>query len=265
MPLGPLAIPLQGVALRISRMHGFRVIPSITTISRCASGWRDKIGEIEALGLTSVGLFLTGVREAERRELYRELELAHVRHLFTVPFVHAVSDMPEDEYRYLIDRFGVELFNLHPVKQFPLQHKLSAEIRRKITIENTSTDQSIDLLDLSGFNGICLDMAHAEDLRCRSGHEFEKLARLTTMAPVLVNPISVSGEVAHSDSHGNLTYHSHVTVDGRDVSYLERYPLNFFGSIVAVELADLLAVQVKLVPVIQEMLVVKGTILKRAA
>ncbi len=80
-------------------MRGFTVIPSVTTITRSASSWRDKIAEIEPLGLRAVGLFLTGVNAAERRELYRELELTHVRHLFRIPFVHAVSDMSEDEYR----------------------------------------------------------------------------------------------------------------------------------------------------------------------
>lgn len=234
-------------------------------MSRCASGWREKICEIEALGLRSVALFLTGVREAERRELYRELELAHVRHLFTIPLVHAVSDMPEDEYRYLMSRFGTELFNLHPIRQFPLQHKLSAEIRRNITIENAFIDEAIDLLDLSGFNGICLDVAHAEDLRRKNGPAFEKLARLTQMAPVRANHICVSGEAAKPDSQGNLTYHSHLTMEGRGLSYLESYPSNFFGPIVAIELADPLAEQVKLVPAIEAILTAKRLGAKKAA
>jgi hypothetical protein len=247
-------------------MPRFQVVPSITTIARCSSGWRDKIHEIEALGLRSVGLFLTGVREAERRELYRELELAHVRHLFAIPFVHAVSDMSEDEYRYLMDRFGTELFNLHPIRQYPLQHKLSAEIRQKITIENAFIDQSIDLMDLSGFRGICMDIAHAEDLRRKNELEFAKLERLIQRVPVLVNHVSLSGDAALVESYGELTYHSHIGAEGGTLSYLNRYSPEFFGSIIAIELADSLSEQVKLIPVIEKTLAEKRqSVVKRAA
>jgi hypothetical protein len=247
-------------------MRGFKVIPSITTIARSASTWRDTIAEIEPLGLRSVGLFLTGVREAERRELYRELELAHVRHLFTIPFVHAVSDMSEDEYRYLMDRFGTELFNLHPVRQYPLQHTLSAEVRRKITIENAYIDRSIDVMDLSGFHGICMDVAHAEDLRRKNAQEFEKLERLVRKAPVLVNHVSLSGEAALIDSHGEITYHSHTRAEGGCLSYLKRYSGEFFGSIIAIELADSLADQVEFIPTVEEIVTEKlQSFVKRAA
>lgn len=247
-------------------MNPFLVIPSITTISRCASGWQHKIREVEELGLRSVGLFLTGVDEVERRVLYRELELAHVRHLFTIPFVHAVADMSEDEYRYLSDRFGVELFNLHPLKQYPLRHALSAEIRSRITIENASLQHALELRDLEGFRGICLDVAHAEDLRRNNELEFEKLSRLTTQVPVLANHISVSGEISQLDSKGNPTYHSHLIEEGRDLSYLRHYPAHFFSSTVAIELANSLAEQVMLIPSVEHTLAQKfGVVVKRAA
>ena len=247
-------------------MRGVQVIPSITTIARGASTWRDTIAELEPLELRSVGLFLTGVREAERRELYRELELAHVRHLFTIPFVHAVSDMSEDEYRYLMDRFGTEFFNLHPVRQYPLQHKLSAEVRRKITIENAFIDQSIELMDLSGFHGICMDIAHAEDLRRKNAPEFEKLAHLIHRAPVLANHVSLSGDTALIDSYGEVTYHSHSLEEGGDLSYLRRYPREFFGSVIAIELADSLAEQMKLRPIVEDIVAEKReSVVKRAA
>jgi hypothetical protein len=160
--------------------------------------------------------------------------------------------MSEDEYRYLMDRFGTELFNLHPLRQYPLQHTLSAEIRSRITIENAFIDQSLELMDLSGFHGICMDIAHAEDLRRKNPREFEKLERLTHRAPVLANHVSLSGGPALVDSHGELTYHSHALGEGGDLSYLDRYSSEFFGSIVAIELGDSLAEQVKLIPAIEE-------------
>jgi hypothetical protein len=174
--------------------------------------------------------------------------------------------MSEDEYRYLMDRFGTELFNLHPIRQYPLQYKLSADIRQKITIENAFIDQAIQLTDLSGFRGICMDIAHAEDLRRKNAREFEKLERLIQRAPVLVNHVSLSGGAALIDSYGEVTYHSHILAEGGDLSYLHRYSPEFFGSILAIELAESLSEQVKLIPEIEEALTEKlQSVVKKAA
>ncbi len=165
-----------------------------------------------------------------------------------------------------MDRFGTELFNLHPVRQYPLRHTLSAEVRRKIAIENAFIDRSIDLMDLSGFHGICMDVAHAEDLRRKNPEEFEKLERLVRKAPVLVNHVSLSGDAALIDSYGEVTYHTHTRVEGGSLSYLRRYSQEFFGSIVAIELADSLADQMEFVPVVEELVEEKlQAVVKKAA
>lgn len=246
-------------------MCGFTILPSITTHARSVSSWRDKILEIQPLGLTAVGLFVTGVSPEQRVELYKQLETAHRDHRFTIPFVHAVADMDEDEYHYLVETFETELFNLHPTRQFPLSHNLSLEIRQRITIENAFIHEAITVDDLAGFQGVCLDVAHAEDLRRSFPEEFEKLASLLTVAPVRANHVSVVHPVAQLDSQGSMTFHSHVHAAGGEINYLQHYPLEFFGSIVAIELADSLADQHRLIPSIEGMLYSKLASVQRTA
>jgi hypothetical protein len=228
-------------------MPDYTIIPSITTHTGVASDWRSKISEIAPLNLQSVALFLTGTSENERYELYYHLEHARRTHHFTVPFVHAVSDMKEDEYRFFVERFQTTLFNLHPVRQFPLAHTLSETIRQMITIENAYIDQSINADDLVGFKGICLDIAHAEDLRRSHPAEFAKLSKLIADRGVLANHISVINRERRYDSHGQMTFHAHELKRG-DTSYLANYAPRYFGEIICIELKDSLADQVTLLP-----------------
>ena len=229
------------------------------------SSWHDKILEIKPLGLTAVGLFLTGVTPEQRLELYRTLEHAHASHRFTIPFVHAVADMHNDEYDYLVENFGTELFNLHPSRQFPLVHDLSYKTRQRITIENAFIDHSITMEDLLGFNGVCMDVAHAEDLRRTNPVEFDKLTQLVNKTPVRANHISVVHSIAHQDSLGQLTFHSHVLAAGGDIEYLQLYSPEFYGPILAIELADSLADQCQLIARIETIMESKKSLYHKTA
>jgi len=246
-------------------MMSHTILPSITTHARTVSTWRDKLLEVQQLKLSSVALFLTGVRADERAELYRELHQAQANHRFTIPFVHAVSEMRDDEYRLLVDTYGTQTFNLHPSRQFPLQHELSPAIRQRITIENAFIDRALEPYDLEGFNGLCIDVAHAEDLRRTHPAEFEKFAELVNKFPVHANHISIVSDSRMLDSEGNMTFHTHVLAEGGDTSYLAGYSLNFFGPLVAIELADTIADQLQLVPAIRAILEAKMYSVQRTA
>lgn len=232
-----------------------KILPSITTHQRSSSGWRNKIEELVPLGISEAALFLTGVAAQERTALYHELERARSHHVFTLPFVHAVSDMQEDEYDYLSSNFGTELFNLHPSRQFPLLFDLSQSTRDKITIENAFIDEAITLDDLRGFNGICLDVSHAEDLRRKNPAEFDKLVSMLSLAPIRANHISAVYPVAALDSNGHLAFHSHLWQgDDCAVGYLKSCPLEFFGELISIELANSLAEQQRFIPLIERLL-----------
>ncbi len=246
-------------------MISHRILPSITTHGRTASTWRDKLLEVEQRELSSVALFLTGVGRDERYELFRELQRLHTKHRFTIPFVHAVSEMHDDEFRLLIDSFDTETFNLHPRRQFPLKHELSSSTRQRITIENAFIDRSLEPSDLEGFNGLCIDISHAEDLKRACPAEFAKFLQLVQSFPVRANHVSLVGDVSMLDSEGNMSFHTHMLADGRDLSYLERYSLDFFGSLIAIELEDSIADQLRLIPKITEILAAKTGAIDKAA
>lgn len=219
-----------------------RIIPSVTTLSTAGSSWKTKIQEIGLLRINEVGLFLTGLSADERPECYALLEEMRGRHAFRIPFVHAVSSMPEDEYRYLMREFGTEKFNLHPLAEFPLEHELSAEVRHRIYIENTFP-HSLTLKDIQGFGGICFDLSHLEQARRMSGQEYHRLLALTSRASSGANHISAI------DQANGLSCHR--LSDATSLRYLCSLHPSAFAPLCAVELENPLEEQLCVIPMIQ--------------
>ena len=230
------------------------ILPSVTTLGSTTSSWRDKIAEIEPLGLKEIGLFLTGLTTEERIECYAMLREVHRYHEFTIPFVHAVAAMSEEEYRFLIDGFGAEVFNLHPLSEFPLEHALSDELRSKIYIENSHSDHALTQADIDGFAGICLDVSHLEETRLNDIKAYREMELMLATNKIGANHISAVWYKTTMIGAGKRRYSQHIVRTSRDLTYLKGYSENFFAKFCALELENSLAEQVKLIPVVEQLL-----------
>lgn len=228
-----------------------RCIPSITTHSRGGHDWRDKILEVPTLGVNECALFVTGLSPNQREECYTLLLEAQRRRHFTIPFVHAVASMPEDEFWFLTDTFGTEAFNLHPQWDFPLLHALGANVRDRIYIENCSVSTPLTREDLAGFAGLCLDLSHLEDARRNYPENFARTLALTQVARVGVNHISGVrniGPRGDGSPNGSST-HLAETLD--DFSYLTSTPPHCFAGVLALELENPIREQLAFVEAVQ--------------
>jgi hypothetical protein len=232
-------------------MRSFSVVPSITTHNRYGSTWREKIAELEPLGIRQVGLFVTGLQKAERKGCYRELLALREHHPFSISFVHAVSDMDDAEYAFLRHEFGTRWFNLHPLREFPLIHPLSDETRSFITIENSCFVDLIQIQDLQGFAGLCIDIAHLEDTRLVNPSGYGQILELCEAFPVRANHISASITPASEVYRGFPKHSSHHLAAEVELNYLSQMPKEVVGEVVALELENPLAEQLRLVEIVQ--------------
>ena len=217
-----------------------RIIPSITTLARKGSTWRDKLVEVESLQIREFGLFATGLNKEEREECFSELKKLRERHSFSIPFVHATNEMTEEEYRYCIKSFGTEIFNLHPMRKYPLTHDLSAEILGMIAIENSTQDNYFLESDLEGFGRICFDLSHLEDIRRSDFPFYETTVALAKKYPVRVNHISA---VAKPGTPGRSKRSVHMADSDDDFDYLSQLSPLAFANLCAVELENSLQEQ----------------------
>ncbi len=170
-------------------------------------------------------------------------------HEFKIPFVHATSNMPEEEYWYLVKNFKTEYFNLHAESEYPLMHTLSEAIRRKILIEN-SPCRVLTTQDVAGFAGLCVDLSHLEDSRRAAPEQYEGMVSLLRELPVMANHISAVSDIPHAPHNGIPHYSTHDLTEG-SLDYLKQLPASSVSDLCAVEVENSLADQVKILDTVR--------------
>lgn len=214
-----------------------QVLPSITTTDN--PDWRQQIAEISTFSLATVALFITGLDFEQRQECYRLLE--RIPNL-TIPFVHARTDMDVPEFTYLINRFQTQLFNIHALQAYPLQHDYSLYADR-ILIENTYHFSPAP--DLPRFGGLCLDLSHLEILRLFRPAAYYQLIQLTHTYPVPANHVSaINPKHIFIDDSGQPHANHHLQ-QLSDLDYLRHFPARCFSSLIAIELTNSLSEQLR--------------------
>ncbi len=215
-----------------------KILPTITTLDSPGSTWQDKIGELDELGLEEVSLFLTGLDENKRKDLYQSLERTGVK---KIPHVHLRTDMRSRELKYLESLYKVEVFNTHPTKDYPLIYSWD-EYFRKIFVENTRSLP--DRKELCFFGGVCLDFAHWENALLNDHSNYKGLADILKDFSVGCAHLSAVKESPEKDDQGVPSYDFHTFDDLSEFDYLRKY-LDYFPKIASLELNNSLKEQLK--------------------
>jgi len=156
-----------------------------------------------------IALFPTCLTEAERLELYRELEtIPGLR----IPHVHLRADCGVREIEYLADRFSAELFNIHPRASTHPFVSIPPRFALRIFVENVEGPVEEAELDGSAgpkLGGLCLDYSHLENARLQGRASYvEQTERLLSRFAVgcchissirVGDPNAWAGEWDHHD------------------------------------------------------------------
>jgi len=214
-----------------------QIFPTITTIA--GSAWLDKITEVKGLKLREVCLFPTCLDKKQREKLYA---LLLETDLETIPFVHLRSDMDLRELDYLANHYQTKAFNIHTKKEFALLHDYGP-YKKSIYIENTY--KPFDEAEIREFGGICLDISHLENDRILRPDVYEANVRILEKYPPKCSHISVIKKKAVLDEESYMRITTHYLEDLSEFDYLKRYPLEYFGSVSALELENTIEEQLR--------------------
>jgi len=222
-----------------------KVLCSLTTYSPKGFSWQSKIEEIRELRLPEFALFLTGLKGNQRYALYEELLKLKREYQFEIPFVHATSEMSEDDYFFLSDNFSTKVFNLHPVRDCPLVFPLSPSVRSKIFIENATRGcGKLFESDLEGFAGICFDLSHCEDEIFKDPIAYYNYSKLISKAKVGANHFSSIPPIGKKSLiRKAISEHFFSSLDGFE--YIRGYGPEFFGEYGAIEIEDPIFIQIE--------------------
>lgn len=220
-----------------------KVLVSFTTFMN--DDWHQTVADLAKLGVTEFALFLTGVdAESERWQILKEIKA-------TIPdakilFVHLRPDVTPKEIDFLIDEFGTELFNLHPLREYPLVYDYD-RFKSQILIENSgpANRDGLKPSDVDSFGGICLDLSHLKNSELLFPSVYKITVETMSKLPVLANHISaISDEPIHYPNH-RTCYDQHRFNDLSQFDYLKQFPKQYFGQYLALELMNPISEQLE--------------------
>ena len=226
-----------------------KVLISITTSFN--PDWREAIQVVKDLEIKEIALFLTGLKPEERKECLDALnEIPNLK----IPFCHARNDMKKEEYQYMIDNFGTELFNTHTVVEYPRDPDMSF-FMDKMLLENTLA--FVDINEAKNFKGLCLDLAHLDDGKKRNPDHSAFVEMCVEQFPVLANHCSaIKNEAVELD--GIIRYDLHKFAELTDFDYISKYSNDHFGRFLALELINPISEQLEAKPYVEKLLADKG-------
>lgn len=208
-----------------------KILPAVTTIF----DWLSKLKEIKELNLKETALFLTCANPKERQEIYEFLKKTKIK---KVPFVHIRTDMQMEEMDYLIKNYHTEAFNIHTKREY--QYPADFEKYRKIIyIENTY--EPFDEKEIKDFAGICLDTGHLENSRLFRPDMYKHNIKLIEKYGCGCNHIGPAKNFSillRKEVKYPLREHPHFLKNLNELDYLKKYPTEYFGKFIALEMEN---------------------------
>lgn len=219
-------------------MANKKILLGLTTIT--PGEWKNKVKEIDELGLKEIALFPTCLDSGQRRELYGLLEKTKLQNIAHVHLRE--QDMDSRELDYLVERFKTQVFNVHAGKKTMDFLEKNKKYRDRIYVENTRMEDNFSEA-LKYCAGVCLDLAHWESNGfIKKEKPYEILPGLLKKHKIGVNHLSaVKKEITHY--HDNFTnedfynYSDHNLTELAEVDYVKKYK-DYLADIISIELEN---------------------------
>ncbi len=223
-----------------------KILLTITTTS--GSDWRNKIKEINELGIEKISVFPTALDKKERQKMYELLEASCVK---SIPFIHLRNDMDIEELDYFVKNYKTEVFNTHTEREYPLLRDHS-KYKNVIFVENVY--KPFDEKELQKFGGICLDISHLENDRRLRKDIFNKNIETLKKFTIGCNHISGISEEIYKDDLNEERCSPHFLENLSQLDYIKNYPLEYFSPYIALELENSIKEQMNIRNYISDMI-----------
>jgi hypothetical protein len=217
-----------------------KVLLGLTTTP--GSDWKEKVREIDELGIEEAALFPTYLEYEDRQELYKRLENSRIR---SIPHVHLRGeDMGKDEIDYLIKRFHTKLFNLHPDKAFSASIDTLSEYKETIFLENLDDLASLEEIraNIKKVGGLCIDYSHWQDRILLADDKvynalMKELIKNNKIGCCHISAIHDKPEVMEWTVDREPHYSGHHMEKLSDLDYMKNY-VNYLPDIISLELEN---------------------------
>jgi sugar phosphate isomerase/epimerase len=230
-----------------------KVLLGLTTTSK--SDWREKIREINKLGIKEIALFPTFLNLPDRKELYNLLEKTGLQ---KIPHVHLRDDAEEWELDYLSEKYGTKLFNIHAFPQ-ALQILEIKKHRKNIFLENQEEISELYINSLERSGGICLDVSHWEDMGIRMKRKgYDQFLNLIKKYKIGCSHVSIVNDIPEKGlnyitGEGVVSYSHHWLNDLSELDYVKKHA-GYLPEYVSIELENPFSEQLKVREYLENMI-----------
>lgn len=214
-----------------------KILVGLTTIS--GDEWKNKIKEIDKLGIKELALFPTCLNAKQRKELYKKLEKTELKR---IPHVHIRHDFEPWEFDYLTKRYKTEVFNIHPYVELIELIDKNKKYKNKIFVENLFDFKYFWLVE-KNCGGICLDISHWEDYGVKQKKiGYEDFTKRIKGKKIGCNHISGVGDKIHYYHYSKINkkvgnYSDHWLKDLNGMNYVKKYK-KYLSDIISIELEN---------------------------
>ncbi|MFP4114238.1 MAG: hypothetical protein ACOC2Y_05035 [Spirochaetota bacterium] len=206
------------------------------------------VDDVRHSDVREIALFPTVLDRSEREELYAEL--ASIPGL-RIPHVHLRTDFDESEMRFVVKKFSVELFNIHPRSSGHPFGDVPTAFAKSVYVENVEVP--VDDAELEGLGGMCPDYSHLENARLVGRSEYvavtERQLRRHRIGCCHVSAIRLGDPSPWS---GGADHHNYKTLS--DFDYLARYAYALPDRWISLELENSLNEQLEAARYVRELL-----------
>jgi len=190
------------------------LLPSLTSTKK--EGIPPFLEALGRTGVRTIALFPTTLSVAERERLYSDLE--RIQGL-RIPHVHLRTDCGDAEIGYLAERFGTEVFNVHPAASGTAYVPESPRWLKRIFLENSDVLPEPGQLEV--YAGICPDFSHWEAARRADDPAYHGFDDLVRRFPIGCCHISAIREGDPNPWNGRTDHHHLTSLS--DLDYVVGY------------------------------------------
>ncbi|MDP2930797.1 MAG: hypothetical protein Q8N56_04345 [bacterium] len=206
------------------------------------SKWKDQLKEIDKLKIHKVSLFLECMELPERKKIYNALLDSKIEY---IPLVHIRGDMERTELLFLKRNFESSFFTIHE-DEFKFLPKWR-DFHKNLFLEMDHDSFISKSVKIERIGGFCVDLSHFKAAEGKWSKEFE----------YTIKKKKVSRYFACNHLNGysyELNSDLHTIKSLEDFNYLKTLPNFLFSKVIALEMGNSIAEQLKFKKYLLELL-----------
>lgn len=203
---------------------------------------KKKLKSIKRIKVKKISLFLQHLPLDQRKEIYKEIAKIGIKE---IPLVHISKNFNKDELSFLFNKYKSRYFTIHE-DDFNVLSKWKG-FYKYLFLEMSTDDIVAENVEVEKIGGFCVDLAHYQKQKDRNTIDYKYVyERRDNKNLFRCNHLSGYSFMEMEDLH--------YVESEKDFDYIKTLPEFVFSDVIAIEINNSIAEQIKFREHIKELL-----------